>query len=176
MRKPARLPLLVTVPVLAALLALALPAQAQWKWRDANGRLTVSDLPPPRGTPDKDILQRPEPVVLRPPAAAASAASAADAAAAPAAPVSPAAVRDPELQARRQAAEQQKAAQDKAAADRVTAQRAENCQRARSHLAALESGQRIARHNAQGEQEILDDRGRAEETRAARAVIASDCR
>jgi len=172
MRQEARLPLLVAVPVLAALLALALPAQAQWKWRDANGRLTVSDLPPPRGTPDKDILQRPETVVLRPPAAAASAASAAASAAAPA----PAAAQDPELQARRQAAEQQKAAQEKAAADRVAAQRAENCQRARSHLAALESGQRVARTNSRGELEVLDDRGRAEETRAARAVIASDCR
>jgi nucleoid-associated protein YgaU len=174
MRQEARLPLLVAVPVLAALLALALPAQAQWKWRDANGRLTVSDLPPPRGTPDKDILQRPETVVLRPPAAAASAASAA--ASAPAAAPAPAAAQDPELQARRQAAEQQKAAQEKAAADRVAAQRTENCQRARSHLAALESGQRVARYNARGEQEILDDRGRADEMRAARAVIASDCR
>jgi hypothetical protein len=170
MRKDARFPLLVAVPVLLALLALALPAQAQWKWRDANGRLTVSDLPPPRGTPEKDILQRPETVVLRPPAAAASAASA------PATPAAPGAAQDPELQARRQAAEQQKAAEEKAAADRVAAQRAENCQRARSHLAALESGQRVARTNSRGELEVLDDRGRAEETRAARAVIASDCR
>jgi hypothetical protein len=170
MRRDARLRLLVAALTVMSGVTLVLPAHAQWKWRDANGRLTVSDLPPPRGTPEKDILQRPETVVPRPPAAAASAASA------PATPAAPGAAQDPELQARRQAAEQQKAAEEKAAADRVAAQRAENCQRARSHLAALESGQRVARTNSRGELEVLDDRGRAEETRAARAVIASDCR
>ena len=40
-------------------LALALPAVAQWKWRDAQGRITVSDRPPPREVPERDILVRP---------------------------------------------------------------------------------------------------------------------
>ncbi|GAB4118090.1 MAG: hypothetical protein Fur0014_19400 [Rubrivivax sp.] len=161
-------------PVLAALIAglfvttWSLPAAAQWKWRDANGRITVSDLPPPRDIPAKDILARPEPAVLRPAPAAASAASAP--AVAPRPPV------DRELQARKQAAEQEKAARLKAEHERLDAQRAENCRRARSHLAALDSGQRIARYNEKGEREVLDDKGRAEETRRAREVIASDCR
>ena len=43
-------------------------------------------------------------------------------------------------------------------------------------LATLDSGQRIARINAEGEREILDDEARAEEARRAREVIASDCR
>ncbi|WP_163435527.1 DUF4124 domain-containing protein, partial [Escherichia coli] len=44
-------------------LLLAASAQAQWKWRDAKGNVQYSDMPPPPGTPEKDIL-------LRPPAAA----------------------------------------------------------------------------------------------------------
>ena len=56
-RSPTRslLWLAATLTVLAAP-----PAFAQWKWKDAQGRVTVSDLPPPRSVPDKDILQRPE--------------------------------------------------------------------------------------------------------------------
>ncbi|MDE2567021.1 MAG: DUF4124 domain-containing protein, partial [Burkholderiales bacterium] len=42
-------------------LLVALPAQAQWKWRDKAGHITVSDLPPPRDVPDADILARPDP-------------------------------------------------------------------------------------------------------------------
>ena len=80
MRKPtfstAR-PAALCLAALAAL-ALALPAHAQWKWRDARGQITVSDTPPPRDIPSKDILQQPELVVRKPvaPPPAASAASA----------------------------------------------------------------------------------------------------
>ena len=31
------------------LLSLASTAAAQWKWRDANGKVQYSDLPPPAG-------------------------------------------------------------------------------------------------------------------------------
>lgn len=162
-----------SVGVLAAVvLALAAPlAHAQWKWRDKSGQINASDRPPPLDVPEKDILARPAPVpefrrVL--PAAAASAASAAEPARHPAG--------DRELEARRRAAEQEQAAKTKADEERQAAQRAENCRRARSHLSAMESGQRIARVNDKGEREILDDRGRADEMRQAREVIASDCR
>src|SRR5882757_8523412 len=50
-----------TVVVLTALLGslLALPAAAQWKWRDPSGHIQYSDTPPPPGVAEKDILQRP---------------------------------------------------------------------------------------------------------------------
>jgi Domain of unknown function (DUF4124) len=38
---------------------LALPAEAQWKWRDKGGRMQYSDLPPPASVAEQDILQRP---------------------------------------------------------------------------------------------------------------------
>lgn len=164
----------------ALLLGLTAPADAQWMWRDKDGRVTASDRPPPASVADKDILSRPaqrtaQAPIFAPPAAASAPAESAASAAAPL----PAAANTPldrELQARKRAAEQEQAARRKAEEDRVAANRAENCRRARSHAAALESGQRIARFNAQGEQEVLDDAGRAEELRRAREVIASDCR
>jgi hypothetical protein len=145
---------------------LAQPAAAQWKWRDANGRVTVSDLPPPRDVPPQNILQRPD-TVVRPAAMPASAAASAP---------TPAPAVDRELQARRDAAAQEQAAREKAEAAKLADQRAENCRNARQHLAALDSGQRLARFNDKGEREILDDRQRAAESRRARDVIASDCR
>lgn len=155
--------------VAAALTFASAPADAQWRWRDASGRVTASDLPPPREIPDKDILQRPGvPRAATPAAAAAS----------PPLPASAAArvAVDKELEARRRAAEQQAQAKAKADEQRAAAVRADNCSRARAHLATLDSGQRLARVNDKGEREILDDKARAEETRRAREVIASDCR
>jgi hypothetical protein len=164
----------------ALLLGLAAPADAQWMWRDPDGRVTASDRPPPATVPDKDILSRPAqraaPVpVLAPPETASAPAAAASSAAAPPAVATKTAL-DRELEARKRAAEQEQAARQKAEDARLAAARAENCRRARSHAAALESGQRIARFNAQGEQEVLDDAGRADELRRAREVITSDCR
>jgi Domain of unknown function (DUF4124) len=141
----------------------------QWKWRDANGRITVSDLPPPREVPAQDILQRPDPAAsLRSAAPGAAASAPGTAGEAPKV--------DAELQARKQAAEAAEAERNKAETERNAQRRAENCRNARAHLAALNTGQRIARYNAQGEREILDDKQRAAEARRAQDVISSDCR
>jgi hypothetical protein len=159
---------------LAALMVSALTvssAHAQWTWRDKNGQVNASDRPPPKDVPDKDILSRPTPEASRRPAAAAAPASSASSAPAPAkGPL------ERELEARKRAADQEQAAKARAEQEKLAAQRAENCRRARSHVAALESGQRIARVNDKGEREVLDDRGRAEEMRQAREVIASECK
>jgi type IV secretory pathway VirB10-like protein len=161
--------------VLASLTLLAaLPADAQWKWRDKDGRITVSDRPPPREVPEKDILGRPNTAAQRAQAAAAAAPAAGTAIAAQAS--APVTALEREVQARRRAAEEDKAAKMKAEEERNAARRAENCRNARNHLAALDSGQRIARMNDKGEREVLDDAARAQEAQRAREVIASDCR
>ncbi|MES2960485.1 MAG: DUF4124 domain-containing protein [Pseudomonadota bacterium] len=168
--------LLLTATVLSALLASG-PAGAQsaplpnaWKWRDASGQIHVSDVPPPQSVPAKDILDRP-PLQRKVAAAEAKAASAASAV-----PVNAAPRTDPELEARRKRAAEEQAALQRQQQEKDAAIRTENCSRARGHLAALADGQRLARSNAQGEREVLDDKGRAEEMQRARAVIASDCR
>lgn len=168
--------LLSSICALLAAIALAGPAfgqagqTANWKYRDAQGRVVLSDLPPPGGTPDKDILERPTQVVRRaaPPPPAASAPSA----------TTPVLVQrtDPELEARRKKAAEEQSTQQKAQQEKDAAQRAENCSRAKGHLAALGDGMRIARTNAQGEREVLDDKGRADEMQRARQIIASDCK
>jgi len=168
-----------------ALATLADPAQAQgqWKWRDAQGRVTVSDLPPPREVADKDILQRPAAVARAPapavpgvaPAAAGGGVAVPGVAASAPAAARPAPV-DKELEARKRAAEAEKAAKAKAEEQRAAAVRAENCKRARQHLATMDSGQRVARINEKGEREVLDDDTRAAESRRAREIIASECR
>ena len=157
--------------VLAALLGLtlALPAEAQWKWRDKNGQTQYSDLPPPAGTAEQDVLQRPSTNTRRivAPVAAASAASGAP-------PIAPRAS-DPELEARRKKAEQELADKKKAEDAKFAAAKAENCSRARSQLRTIESGVRMSRTNDKGEREILDDAARAQEVQRTRAVMSSDC-
>jgi hypothetical protein len=168
---------------LAALLLISLwaaQAHAQWKWRDKDGRVTVSDRPPPRDVADKDILGRPAAEMRRvsveaSAAAASAAASAATSAGTGAAPVAKAPL-DRELEARRKATETEAAAKAKADEEKQAARRADNCKRARSQMATLDSGQRMARVNDKGEREVLDDSARAEETRRAREIIASECR
>lgn len=147
--------------------ALAGPVAAQWKWRAANGQIQYSDLPPPPGVAEKDILQRPTAATLR-----ATAAAAAPAASAP--PLTPKNV-DPELEAKRKKAEQEEAAKTKAEEQRVAAAKADNCKRAREQIRTLESGMRMARINDKGEREVLDDKMRAEEMKRARDMASADC-
>lgn len=152
-------------------LAVAVPAAAQWKWRDKRGQTQYSDLPPPPGVPESDILQRPaaagarRALVVTAPASAASAA-----------PLSAARASDPELEARRKKAEQEVADKKKAEDAKIAATRADNCVRAKDQLRTLDSGIRIARVDAKGEREILDDAARAAEGRRMRDVIASECK
>lgn len=154
-----------------ALLLTCGSAAAQWKWRDAGGRITVSDLPPPNSVPPGDVLARPvdlRAAVAPKPAAAASAVGL---------PLRPASSgTDPELEARRKRAADEQTAQQSQAQVRDDAARVENCSRAKGQLAALGEGQRMTRTNAQGEREVLDDMGRAVEMQRARSVMASDCK
>ena len=162
------------IAALSTMLVTGAPsAWAQWKWKDAKGQVHISDLPPPRDIPDKDVMQRPSESTRR---AAATAAAQASAASAPAPVAATKPKVDPEIEARRIRQEQEQRAKEKANEEKASSQRSENCQRARQHLATLESGMRIARVNDKGEREILDDKARAEEMQRARQVMASECR
>jgi Domain of unknown function (DUF4124) len=173
MKRPAPVSLLLVLAGVIALAGSAVGQSGNWKYRDAQGRTVVSDLPPPAGVQDKDILVRPTaPLRRAAPAAAPASAAAATPQTAPALAQST----DPELEARRKKVLDEQQTQKKLQDEKDSVQRADNCARAKSHLAALADGQRIARTNAQGEREILDDKGRAEEMQRARQVIASDCK
>jgi len=155
-------------------LAAAGAAQAQWKWRDAKGNVQYSDMPPPAGTPEKDILQRPynakPTIVVAPQAGPASAASA-----------PPPAASAP-TKAEQEAAARQKQNQDNDAAKkkeeerRIAAQRRENCGRAQANLRDLQSGTRLTRTNEKGERVFMDEAQIAAEVNRARDLITSECR
>jgi hypothetical protein len=168
-----------TLAVLVGL-GCALPAAAQWKWRDANGRLIYSDRPPPANVPQRAILERPPgmPASRVPPSpttpslvAGAPAVVSLPASAAASAPRT-----DPELEARRKKEADLEAAKSKAEESKLASAKAENCSRARGQLKLLDDGVRIARTNEKGEREILDDKGRAAEQARVRQTIASDCK
>jgi hypothetical protein len=162
--------------LLCALLGtcLALPAAAQWKWRSTGGQIQYSDLPPPPGVADRDILQRPSGNTGRNgPVAPVAATSSEGAASTPS--LAPKGT-DPELEAKRKKAEQEQADKVKADEQKVAAARAENCNRARAHMRTLESGVRLTRVNDKGEREVLEDAQRNEEINRTRAVMTSDCR
>jgi hypothetical protein len=160
---------LTCAAILGALLAV--PAQAQWKWRDKNGQTQYSDLPPPAGVAESDILQRPNTAQRGAPAAVVAASGAASGAPALAPKGS-----DPELEAKRRKAEQEVAAKKKADDEKIAIAKADSCMRAKAQVRTLDSGIRIARTNDKGEREYLDDAARASEAKRMQDIIASDCK
>jgi len=146
---------LATALLLALLAQTALAADI-YSWRDKDGRVHYSDVPPPAPVQPRSIGSAgPAP---------------APAAAAPARPAN----QELEFRKRRaQAAEAEaKLAKEKADAENARAQ----CDQARGQLATLESGRRIAQYNSAGELEVLDDAQRAANIERARAAVASWCR
>lgn len=169
-------PALFTLALAACVLST--PVSAQWKWRDAQGKVQYSDLPPPQSVPDRDVLKRPAGMATSagPAAAAASSAAPAAEAAASAPAKAEAAGLDKEVEARRRAEEQAAQATRKAEEQRLARERAEYCTQARGHLRALESGGRLTRTNANGEREFLDDTQRTQEIAQTRKGLATHCK
>lgn len=165
-------PLLRLIALSLIGLCLCGSSWAQWKWRDAQGKLQFSDLPPPPSVPEKDILQKPPglkpTIVIR----TVGETGKADAPA-PAHPPASAAP-DSKKEARRKE-EQALAERQKLDEKRLNEARADNCRRARQQLKLLEDGVRITMPNDRGENIILDDKAREQELRHTRAVVASDC-
>lgn len=167
----------------ALALAASLPAHAQYQWIDGSGRRVFSDQPPPPGTPQKNILKQPAARPAAPaPAADEAESSAANSTAAPAAApqastpqaAAPAA-QDKALQEKLKKAEAEEAAKKKAEADRLAAQKAENCKRAISAKALLDSGQRIMQSDGKGGRSFMSPEQRAAETKRIEEVMRNDC-
>jgi Domain of unknown function (DUF4124) len=160
---------------LTLLLCLMPWAQAQWSWKDQDGRRIFSDQPPPPNVPEKDILKRPtgaraaaEPV----PAPETASAGGAPAATSPALKISG---KDPELDKRKKEAQAKEAARKKAEEEKVASAKRENCERAKRAKASFDSGQRMATLNSKGEREFISDATRSTETQRLQEIINSDC-
>jgi hypothetical protein len=160
-----------------AVIASPLFAQSIWKWRDANGRIQVSDQAPPVSVPEKNILSRPggQPPSVVPAEGIGAAPSPVPATTTATVPPGT----DPTLEARTRKLQAEKTAADaeRKRADKANeaARKADSCQRARNQLAMLESGVRASRPNDKGEREFLDDKGRADEVERTRRQVNSNC-
>jgi len=150
-------------------LLAACPAWAQiYTWKDQDGRTHYSDTPPKTG--EVKIVS---PARRTPPQTEPSRAEAEKDAAQPATAPS---LADREAQFRKRRAEEAEA-KAKAEAEAKRAQERERaCSQARAQLAALKSGQRVARFKEDGSREILDDAQRAQETEKVQAYIEQQCR
>ncbi len=160
-----------------ALCAASLPALAQWQWVDSAGKTVFSDRAPPPEVPDKAIRKRPSAASAPDPAPAASGPSIMPAASAASAASAPVIRRtDSALAAKVKQADQAEVAQRGAQEARLRQARADNCARAKSALAHLAKGQRVARSNDRGEREVLDDAARALEQQRLQSVVDTECR
>jgi cytoskeletal protein RodZ len=179
--------------LLALSLTFALPAAAEiFQWRDAQGRINYSDTPPDAQSAKKLRGGAPQPA---PPAAGEAAAKTAetpttsakesnaaekgDAAktdASKAAPTKPKTIADKELEFRQRRAA---AAEAEAKAEKErqrAAELARNCEQARGQLAALKSGQRMARYSSSGERQLLEGTARSTEIERTQQYIDANCR
>jgi hypothetical protein len=159
-----------TLAALAAAACVAAPAAAQqlYKYTGPDGKVQYSDRPPPDGAKAEKITGR-----ASSGAPAASTAAAASDAAKPSAPRS---LADQEQDFRKRRLEaQEKAAKDGKLAETKRVQD-ESCATLRTQLSGVQSGARIARINAQGEREVLEEDGIQREAQRLQREIAAACK
>jgi Domain of unknown function (DUF4124) len=161
---------------LACLFSMA--ASAQWQWIDKDGHKVFSDRGPPPDILQKNILKQPGNRTQS------TAVAASDDAVAPAQTVqNPAgavntpkiASGDKELEAKKKQVADAEIARRKADDEKLVKAKIENCARAKQAKTTFDSGVRVARTNASGEREIMDDAARATEARRIQGIIATDC-
>lgn len=153
----------LTVALVA--LNMAGAAYAQYVWLNEKGIKQYSDQPPPANVPQSRVLKMP------------GAGSQADAGETTApgqanAPLSTAEKNADFLKRRTEQAEKDKKAAEDA---RIASAKAKNCERAREYQRTLESGQRIANTDKDGERSYLSDEQRAREVRNVQRVL-DECR
>jgi hypothetical protein len=147
------------------LVALSFGVSAEvYRWVDKDGRVHYSDQPPPPGArQDKELRG-----VQRRPGAAEATEEGAEPAARPTYQEQDAEFRRRQVEQAERAAQAQKEREEAATRQR-------NCEQARNQLAALRSGQRVARFNAQGERVYLDDQQIGQEVSRAEKSVADWC-
>jgi len=156
-------------------LALALSPAAShaeiYKWKDKNGVVRYSDVPPPSNVPHQSIgkkTNKTPAAVDTPPAAAIEGAPVPE----PAAQQTPEEV-SPDAEVQRQ---EEEAAKKKAeAAEAEQQQKQENCATARANLANFQQGGRVYKMNEQGEREYLGDADLEKGLADAQAEVDKNC-
>lgn len=159
------------------------PSEAQWAWKDGNGRTVYSDRPPPSDIKPANIMRQPSTQVLANPAPASGplddAGKPADAknsdAKTPTPSNAPKTIAEREMEFRKR--QQERADSDKKTAEEQTksATKTAECDRARGYMKSLEDGVRITRTDASGNREFLNDEQRAVEMDRTRKIVQTTC-
>ena len=159
MRLPARLALTVLA------LGLAQASPAQWRWTDAQGRVTYSDQPPPPGTSATRMNLRSDPT---PPATPT--------------PSDPAVATPRGGSLTEQGAAFETRRREREAAERAAEarQREEEtlnraCTQLRESLAKMESGLRILEEGSDGERQVMDFERRTARAEELRQALRRNC-
>ena len=154
--------------VLTVFACLMSGAQAQvYCWNTKDGKRQCGDTPPP-GVKATAMGAPAAPAASPAPSGANDAASKE----AKKGPLTPA---EQEQEFRKRQLEAQKAGEKEEQARRDADAKKENCDRAREALRILESGQRIARADKEGERYYLDEAQVAQETERARQAVQRSC-
>lgn len=144
-----------------ALTATVVTSHAQtYQWRDSSGRLVVSDRPPPASARDAKSVGTSAPPSTSAPQSTDSQKTTAE--------------QDMEFRKRQQETREKSDKDAKEAAQ--AAQLRETCERARTHLQALESGRRMILPDGKGGETFLEDAQRGDEVERARNAIAESCK
>jgi hypothetical protein len=151
---------------LGLLAALAFPATgfAQYAWVDGKGVKQYSDRPPPSDVPASRILKQPGGV---PKAAVEESAQTAEQAepSASAVPKGPVTAFEKNVEFKKRQAEREEREKKSMEKEQLAQEMTKNCNRARDYQRSLDSGERIARLEKNGERVFLSDDQRSQEVR-----------
>lgn len=147
----------IHVALLAAVLAAPVFAGEIYSWRDKDGKMHYSDVPPPAPTEPRKIGSIAAPAGTP---AASERRGVAD--------------QNLEFKKRRAAASESEAKDQQKLAEAEESR--VNCEQARNQLSALQSGERMVRFNAAGEREYIDDAQRAVEIERSRKAVDAWCK
>lgn len=173
---------LIRVFILAATggfwLILGSAGAEMYKWTDADGKVHFSDQPPPANIKNLTTIKRGNPAGKPLPAASESNSDSANpdpvAEKAKAAAPKTYVEKDMEFKKRQVEKAEREAAEKKKTDEAAEKQR--NCDQSRARLKSLQAGGRVARANAQGETEYLNDAQIAQEIERGKKSVDDWCK
>ncbi|MES2832171.1 MAG: DUF4124 domain-containing protein [Pseudomonadota bacterium] len=148
-------------------------ASAQFVWIDAKGTKQYSDQPPPSSIPKSRIMKEPglelrnssmDTPSIAPAAVVAAGADVATATQSANAPKAPMSTAEKNAEFTKRQAEQVEKERKTADDAKEAAAKAKNCERVQAYARSLQSGERIATMDKNGEKTYLTDEKRAQET------------
>jgi hypothetical protein len=158
---------MIRLALAALAFALAAPAQAQmYRWVDSAGRVQYSDRPPAAGTKAEQVTKSNV-------SAVGSQSTSVSGSAKEGGAKTPA---DLEADFRKRQVDRAEAEKKQQQAAAEQKQNKESCDAARRNLAALQSGQRMARYDAKGEISYMEDADRAREMARAQKQVQDYCK